>query len=133
MSSSDVIAVINTSPDTVDLLTDALERAGFLVVSSYTHDIRDGKVDLQAFLRVHQPKVIVYDVAPPYERSWEFLTHLRRTVFAGCRFVITSPNAERVARLIGKDERVYEVVGHDDDLAEVVRATREAAKARPTS
>ena len=61
-----VVAIINTSPDTIGLLADLLERAGFLVVTTYTHHIRDGSIDLEAFLRTHRPRVIVYDIAPPY-------------------------------------------------------------------
>jgi hypothetical protein len=64
-----VVAVIKTSPDTVELLSVALEGAGFVTVSSYTHDIRDGRVDLAGFLSQHQPTVVVYDIAPPYERN----------------------------------------------------------------
>ena len=41
----EAVAIINTSPDTVDLLRQVLQRAGFLVVSCYTFDIRDGRLD----------------------------------------------------------------------------------------
>ena len=50
-SAPPVVAVINTSPDTVDLLKDVLERAGMLVVTAFTHDIRDGHVNVEDFLR----------------------------------------------------------------------------------
>lgn len=132
MSDQDVVAVINTAPDTVDLLKDALERAGFVVVSTYTHAVRTGEVDLDAFIRVHAPKVVVYDIAPPYERNWAFLQNLRRTALKDCRFVLTSVNSSQVSRLVARDDRIYEVVGHSDDLNAVVQATREAARARPT-
>ena len=132
MQYQDVVAIINTSPDTVDLLKGALERAGFLVVSTYTHAIRGGEVDLEAFLRTHQPKVIVYDLAPPYERNWVFFEHLRQTTLRDCRFVLTSVNTRHVERLVRDDQRVYEVVGHTDDLDAVIQATREAARARDT-
>lgn len=132
MVTHDVVAVINTAPDTVDLLRQALERAGFVVVSTYTHALRTGEVNLESFMRVHQPKVIVYDIAPPYERNLAFFQNLRQTTLRDCRFVLTSVNVARVATLLGRDERVYEVVGHDEDLADVVRATREAARARDT-
>ena len=125
-----VVAVINTAPDAVDLLKDALEQAALLVVTGYTHDIRDGKLDLEAFLRTHQPRVIVYDIAPPYDRNWEFLQHLRSTVLSGYRFVLTSVNPRHVEALVGRDQKVYEVVGRADDLGEIVRATREALRAR---
>ena len=124
------VAIINTSPDTVDLLKDLLERAGFIVVSTYTHDIRNGVIDLAGFLRTHQPAVILYDIAPPYERNWQFLQHLRRSVLAAYRFVLTTTNPSRVDPLVGRDEQVYEVVDRDGDLDAILRATREAVRAR---
>jgi hypothetical protein len=127
-----VVAVINTTPDTVDLLKDAFERAGLLVVSGYTHDIRDGRLDLESFLRTHQPGVIVYDLAPPYDRNWEFLQHLRATVMGGYRFVLTTANQARVEAIVGRDEKIYEVIGRADDLDAILRATREALRARDT-
>lgn len=129
---SPVAAIINTSPDTIDLLKDAVERAGFLVVTGYTHDIRNGKLHLGEFLQDHQPSVILYDIAPPYDRSWAFLQHLRSTVMRDYVFVLTTTNPRHVERLAGRDERIYEVVGQPDDLNEIVRATREALRARPT-
>ena len=127
----DVVAVINTSPDTVAILTDLLERAGFLVVSTYTHHIRDGTVDLDAFLRMHRPRVIVYDIAPPYERNWRLLQHLRQTILAGYQFVLTTTNPARVDPFVKGDEQVYEVVDKAGSLDEILRATREATRSRP--
>ena len=126
----DVVAIINTSPDTVGLLAALLERAGFLVVTAYTHDIRAGSVDLEAFLRTHRPRVIVYDIAPPYERNWQFLQHLRHTTLGGYQFVLTTTNPSRVEPFVKGDDRVYEVVDKDGSLDEILRATREAARSR---
>jgi CheY-like chemotaxis protein len=128
----DVVALLNTTPDVVDLLKDVLEQAGFIVVISYTHDIRDGKVDLEAFLRTHQPRVIVYDIAAPYDRNYAFLQHLRSTVLKGYTLVLTTPNIRQVERLVGRDVGIYEVVGKVEDLDAIVRATKEAARARAT-
>jgi len=128
----DVVAIINTSVDTVDLLKDVLEQAGFLVVSTFTTTVKTGGIDLEAFLRTHRPKVILYDIAPPYDRNWEFFQHLRSTALAGYRFVLTTVNRQHVERLAGRDEEIYEVVGRQDDLDVIVRATREALRARPT-
>ena len=127
----DVVAVINTSPDTVGLLTDLLERAGFLVVNTYTHHIRDGTVDLDAFLRTHRPRVILYDIAPPYDRNWRLLQHLRQTTLAGYQFVLTTTNPARVEPFVKGDEQVYEVVDKDGSLDEILRAVREATRSRP--
>ena len=127
-----VAAVINTTPDAIDLMKDALERAGIVVATGYTHDIRDGKLDLESFLHTHRPDVIVYDIAPPYDRNWAFLQNLRRTLLRDYRFVLTTVNRDRVEKLIGRDEKIYEIVGKEDDLNDIVQATREALRARDT-
>jgi DNA-binding response OmpR family regulator len=132
MPTPDVVAVINSTPDAVDLVKDVLEQAGFLVVSAFTWDIQAGRSDLKSMIETHQPKVIIYDIAPPYERNWAFLQHLRTTVLTQQRFVLTSMNVKHVERLVGRDERVYEIVGKPHDLDEIVRATREALRARDT-
>ena len=128
----DTVLIINTSPDTVEMLKDALERAGFLVASLFTWEVQDGSVNLEAMLHTHQPKVIVYDIAPPYDRNWKFLQHLRAGLLKGHRFVLTSVNTKHVEELVGRDEQIYEVVGTPHDLNEIVRATKEAARARST-
>jgi len=133
MKRSTVVAIINTNPDIVRMLRTAIEQAGFLVVVTYVEDIKTGQVDLQAFLRDNDPRVIVYDVAPPYEQNWMFLEHVKATPgFEGRHFVITSVNVKKVDELVGPDETVYEVVGLESDIREIVRAVKEATRARPT-
>jgi DNA-binding response OmpR family regulator len=126
------VAIINTSPDTVNLLKPPLTRAGFRVSSAFTFDIRDGHIDVEGFLRVHQPDVVLYDIAPPYQDNWELLQQLRRTALAGYRLVLTTTNQARVEALVGRDEHVYEVVDKEGDLDVIIRATREALRARNT-
>jgi hypothetical protein len=126
------VAIINTSPDTIDLLKDVVEKAGFLVVVGYTHDIRDGKLDLEMMMRVADPVVILWDLAPPYDRNWAFLQLLRTTVLKKRRLVLTTPNKAQVEKLVGSDQEIYEVVGKADDLDAIVRATKEASRARDT-
>src|SRR5918993_1796122 len=126
------VAVINTSPDTVDLLKNVLEKAGFLVVTGYTHGVRDGTLDLELMMRVADPIVILWDLAPPYERNWAFLQLLRTTVLKDRRLVLTTPNKAQVQKLVGSDYHVYEIVGKVEDLDAIVRATKEASRARET-
>ena len=127
-----VVAIINTSPDTIALLRHAIQQAGFAVVTAYVHDIRDSHLNLDAFINQHRPAVIVWDLAPPYDAHWQFFQHIRAHIVCDrCQFVLTSPNAEQVQKVAGNDDRIYEVVGRSEDLAEVVRAVREAARARP--
>jgi DNA-binding NarL/FixJ family response regulator len=126
-----VVAVVNTNPDLVELLKARIEAAGFVVLIIHIAEIRAG-LDVGAVLAQHDPAVIVYDVVMPYERNWRFLEHLREAVFAGRRFVITTPNEDGIRKLVGKDDKVYEVVDDSGDIDVIVQAVREAARARPT-
>jgi CheY-like chemotaxis protein len=128
-----VVAIINTSADIIDMLRIALERAGILSVTAFTTEIREGSVDLERFVNQHQPKVILYDIAPPYDANWMLFQHVRAMpVMAGRFFVLTATNATHVERLAGSDHRIYEIVGKPLDLDQIVQATREALRARPT-
>jgi CheY-like chemotaxis protein len=128
-----VVAIVNTNPDLVRVIRVALEQAGFIVFEIYVDDIKQGGGNIESFLHQHDPRVIVYDVAPPYEQNWRFLDHLRTaTLFKGRHFVLTSVNLRRVEEIVGPDEAVYEVVGHADDIDQVIRAVREASRARAT-
>jgi CheY-like chemotaxis protein len=133
MDAPPVALVINTSPDIVDMLRVALEHAGIVVVSTLTHLVRDGEVDVDRFVLQHQPGVIVYDIAPPYESNFQLFEHIRRMpVMSGRQFVITSTNARHVEKLVARSTPVYEVIGKPFDIDQIVLATREALKARPT-
>jgi CheY-like chemotaxis protein len=128
-----VIAIVNTNPDLVRLLRVSLEQIGFIVLVMHVEEIKIGDADIETFLRQHDPKVIVYDVAPPYDQNWRFLDHLRTsTAFRGRRFVLTTVNLARVEEIVGPDEAVHEVVGRSDDIGEVMRAVKEASRARAT-
>lgn len=127
-----VVVVVDTSPDTVSLLAEGIEKAGFVVVSVLTHEIRQGRVDIRAFVEQHRPKVVVYDIAPPYERNYRLLHHVRAVADHGIRFVLTSTNAAHVQQLVGRDDRVYEVIDRPGDMDLIVSAVKEAAKARET-
>jgi CheY-like chemotaxis protein len=126
-----VVAVINSSPDTVDLLRIAMESHGFVVVSGLTHAIRDGVEDFEALLRQHNPSVIVYDIAPPYDANWRLMTHLRSSpMLDGRPFVITSTNAARVREIAGADEPVYEIIGKPYDLNRIIEAVETMLRSR---
>lgn len=123
-----VVAVFNTSPDTVELLRVVLQHAGFVVVSAFTFDIRDGRVDVEAFLRHTNPSVVVYDIAPPYDANWALFQALRtNSTLQQYRYVITSTNAPYVQRLAG-DVHVHEIIGKPYDLNEIVAAVQMAAR-----
>src|SRR4051794_26357259 len=127
------VAIVNTTPDAVEMLRNVLTTAGFVVVSCYTHDIRDGKTDLEAFVQQHRPAVIVYDLAPPYGSNFQLFQHVRTmSAVQGCQFVLTSVNPANVQGLVGRDDRVYEVVDRQEDLMKFAQAVKQASRARPT-
>lgn len=133
MAERTTVAIVNTTPDTVSMLRAVLESAGFLVVSCFTHDIRDGQMDFEAFMRLHRPRVIVYDLAPPYERNFQLFQHVRAMpAVREAHFVITSVNPKHVVGMVGRDEHVYEVVDREEDLLDLVQAVKEASRARDT-
>ena len=128
-----VVAVINSNDDVVEMLRLSFEQAGFIVVSAHADAIKRGATNLTDFVRAHKPNVIVFDLVPPYDRSYRFVEHLRKIgVMKGCQFVLTSTNLNRAHELSGTCEEVYEVVGKPYDLEQITRAVKEASRARPT-
>lgn len=119
------VAVFNTSPDTVDMLRLLLEGAGFVVVSAFTYDLRDGEVDLEAFCRQHKPQIVLYDVALPYEPNWRLFLHFRDAeALRDSKFVITTTNERHVRQLAGPDVELFEIVGKPYDLDRVLNKVR---------
>lgn len=130
---SPVVAVINSTPDIIDMLRLALEQAGFVVVSALTFEIREGHVELERFIGQHDPRVIVYDVSPPYEANWHLFQHVAAMpVMQGRQFVVTSTNPRHVETFAGPQQHIYEIVGKPLDLGQLVQAVKEATRARPT-
>lgn len=128
-----VVAVINSNDDVVEMLRLSFEQAGFIVVSAHVDAIKRGQTSLTDFVRAHRPKVIVFDLVPPYDRSYRFVEHLRQTgILDGARFVLTSTNADRAHELARTSEEIFEIMGKPYDLDAITRAVKEASRARPT-
>ena len=123
-----VVAVFNTSEDTIDMLRVWFEMAGYVVVTAFTHEIRDGKVDLEALMRQHRPGVVVYDIAFPYPANWQLFQHVRRApAAAGVNFVLTSTNAARVVEVAGAEAAgIHEIVGKPYDIEQLQRLVETA-------
>lgn len=128
-----VVAVINSTPDIVDLLRRAVEKEGFVAVTALTFEIRDGKTDLDHLIQQHQPSVIVYDIAPPYDANWKLFLHVAAMpAMKGRQFVLTTTNRAHVEKIAGPQEHIYEVVGKPFDLAEIATAVKQAVRVRPS-
>ena len=124
-SAPDVVAIFNSSDDVIEMLRFALEREGFIAVTGHIGDIARGDLDVQRFVSQHQPRAIIYDIAPPYERNWRFLQHLRRMPeFAGREWVLTSTHEARVREFAETDQVIHEILGKPYDIDEIVRAVK---------
>jgi len=128
-----VVAIFNSNDDIVEMLRFALEQAGLIVVSGHVDAIRRGQQRLTDFVEEHDPSVILYDVVPPYDRSWHFLEHLRETPsMRGRRFLITSTNPQHVREVAAEAEHVLEIVGKPYDLEAIVRSVESATRGQDT-
>lgn len=129
MSKVPVVAIFNSNDDVVEMLRFAIEHAGMVVVSGHVDAIRRGEQRLSDFVEQHDPAVILYDIVPPYDRSWRFFEHIRDTPsMRGRRFVITSTNAQRVREIVGGAEDVLEIVGKPYDIDAIVKSVEAAAR-----
>ena len=117
-----VVGIINSTPDIVDMLRVTFETAGFAVVSTFTHAIRDGEVDVEALMRQHEPKVIVYDIAPPYTSNWQLFQHIASMpAMQGRIFILSSINKVRVEELArSAGLPIFEVAETPHDLDALV-------------
>lgn len=119
------IAVFNSSEDTTDMLRTWFEHAGFVVVTAFTHALRDGATDLESLMRQHQPTVVVYDIAIPYESNWRLYEHIRTSpACIGTEFVLTSSNAAQVKKIAGSEQDILEIIGKPYDLNVLLDAIR---------
>jgi DNA-binding NtrC family response regulator len=123
----DVVAVMNSNEDTVEMLRQCLLDHGFTsIVTAHIRDFKTGDEDFKAFVHQHDPAVFIYDVSIPYDRNWTFLKLLLDSEsMRGRKLVVTTTNKRRLDELVGPTD-AFEIVGKPYDLDRIADAVKSA-------
>ena len=129
-SSKWVIALFNSSDDTVEMVQRMLDASGFnCLVGCHFADLKSGFVDFTRYLNRYQPDVVIFDISPPYVENWHFFKGLRDgKAMAGRGLVLTTTNKERLDETVGTDSEAIEIVGKPYDLGQIKVAIHAALK-----
>ena len=124
------VAVINSSDDTIEVLCAVLTLRGFRCVSAHVTDIKRGRLDFAAFLAREEPRAIVWDIALPYDRNWEFFESLRVSgAFDNRGIVLTTTHKANLEKIIGHDSGAIEILLKPYDIAMICEAVEQAVGA----
>jgi CheY-like chemotaxis protein len=119
------VAIFNSRPDFIKALTAALEADGFDTASAHLADIQNGTLDLLAFVHLHKPDLIVYDLPRPYESHWNFLRLLKEIKsLEGVAWLLATTDKDALEAAVGASEVVEIIFGEPYGVPEVVAAVR---------
>lgn len=128
------VAVLDSSPDFMTILCEVLEEFGFQPFAMQVFEAKQQPLLLKKLLRDRNPRVVIFDVALPYDVNWAFLQDMREWPESqGRGFVVTSTNVKRLAEVVAEArlEGVLELVGKPYDLRELARAVCSYLKDEP--
>jgi len=115
------VAIFNASDDTVEMLQTQLSLCGCRAIPGKADDVKSGELDLLQFLSTHRPDGIIWDIAPPYQRNWNFFKLLRSArPLEHCHIVLTTTHKQHLDTLAGQDTGAIEIVGKPYDLQLIV-------------
>jgi DNA-binding response OmpR family regulator len=123
-SNPGVVALFNASDDTVEMVQAMLNASGLAcLVGCHFADLKKGRTDFSRYLARHDPRVVIFDISPPYEENWAFFETLRNTTaMKGRGLVITTTNKKRLDEILGTDSEAFEIVGKPYDLGQIRNA-----------
>jgi CheY-like chemotaxis protein len=117
------VAIFNSRPEFIAALSVALEADGFTTSSAHLADIQNGSLDLLAFVHLHKPELIVYDLPRPYESHWNFLRLLKETdSLKGATWVLATTDKRALEAAVGASEVVEIIFGEPYGVEDVVAA-----------
>jgi len=117
------VAIFNSRPTFIEALRVALEADGFTTASAHLADIQNGTLDLLAFVHLHKPELIIYDLPRPYESHWNFLRLLKETdSLKGATWVLTTTDKKALEAAVGASGVVEIIFGEPYGVTDVVAA-----------
>jgi DNA-binding response OmpR family regulator len=129
-SNQGVVALFNASDDTVEMVLSMLNASGLsCLVGCHFADLKKGRTDFSRYLARHDPRVVIFDISPPYEENWAFFETLRDAkAMEGRGLVLTTTNKKRLDEILGADSAAFEIVGKPYDLGQIRHAIDAALK-----
>jgi CheY-like chemotaxis protein len=125
------IVVINSNDDLLRLLGEVVQAASFAAVTVHADEVGRTTEAIQDFLHRHDPKVVLYDISPPYRANWSLFSSVRdaeRLHGSGRQFIVTTPNRAALERFVGSTSAI-ELVGEEEDRAVIAEELRRAVSA----
>jgi CheY-like chemotaxis protein len=117
------VAIFNSRPDFIEALRVALEADGFTTACAHLADIQNGTLDLLAFVHLHKPELIIYDLPRPYESHWNFLRLLKETdSLRTATWVLTTTDKKALEAAVGASGVVEIIFGEPYGVTDVVAA-----------
>ena len=117
------VAIFNSRPEFIEALSEALEADGFTTSSAHLADIQNGTLDLLAFVNLHRPELVVYDLPRPYETHWNFLRLLKETdSLKGATWVLATTDKRALEAAVGASGVVEIIFGEPYGVDDVVAA-----------
>ena len=127
------IALFNGSEDTVEMLTVSLTERGYRAVSGMTDNVKSGTLDFIGFMSTHKPDAIIWDIAPPYDRNWNFFKMVRELrPLEQYPIVLTTTHKKHLDDLAGQETNAIEIIGKPYDMQMIVDAVVKGLGSRAT-
>jgi len=122
------VAVINTSVEVARTIEEVLQQEGWTTARAFTLDLKEGRVDLEAFMAEQDPSVVIWDIALPYAENYAFFqTVLERPELNGRGLVLTTTNERALTELVGPTGAI-EIIGKPFDLHQITDAVTAAMR-----
>jgi DNA-binding response OmpR family regulator len=117
------VMVFNASDDTVEMLRALLTQLEYRAIDGEVDQIKSGDANLIELVEKYRPDAIIWDIAPPYDKNWNFFQLVRAArPLERCAIVLTTTHKQHLDSLIGRDSGAIEIAGKPYDLQVIVDA-----------